>query len=267
MTLENVRCFSQDHITGSKDRLRRAANFRIPRTGGVIWAEIRTLLKSTWQWARSGRRASVLPPSSPHTRQHRWCDQPGPGRSTPFGMRCQIVSRLELDESIKTTLYEAQSRDRKVRYRGASMPSDCALDPDHEPPIGAHMVTRRWGYTHHGIYVGRGRVVQYGGLSLGLRRGPVEEVTLSQFALARAIWIRSSESKPLNRDEVVRRARSRLGENRYHVLRNNCEHFCEWCVCGEHRSYQVERLIACALFLRHLGPSTSLARSISGNRF
>jgi hypothetical protein len=32
----------------------------------------------------------------------------------------------------------------------------------------------------------------------------------------------------------------RLGEDRYSVLTNNCEHFCEWCVRGEHRSYQVD---------------------------
>jgi hypothetical protein len=127
---------------------------------------------------------------------------------------------------------------------------DYALDPDREPPIGAHMVTRRWGYTHHAIYVGRGRAVQYGGLSFGLRRGPVEEVSLSEFSSGRAIWIRSPAATSLNRDEVVRRARSRLGEDRYHVLKNNCEHFCEWCVSGEHRSYQVDRLLARASFLR-----------------
>jgi hypothetical protein len=127
---------------------------------------------------------------------------------------------------------------------------DYALDPDREPPIGAHMVTRRWAYTHHGIYVGQGRAVQYGGLSFGLRRGPVEEVGLAEFSSGRAIWIRSPGATSLNRDEVVRRARSRLGENRYHVLKNNCEHFCEWCVSGEHRSYQVDRLVARASFLR-----------------
>jgi hypothetical protein len=43
-----------------------------------------------------------------------------------------------------------------------------------------------------------------------------------------------------DQDEVVRRARLRLGEDRYSVLTNNCEHFCEWCVRGEHRSYQVD---------------------------
>src|SRR6266403_1759106 len=28
-----------------------------------------------------------------------------------------------------------------------------ALEPDREPPIGAHIITPRRGYTHHGIYI------------------------------------------------------------------------------------------------------------------
>ena len=139
---------------------------------------------------------------------------------------------------------EARSPRRKGCHPSGLRPGDYVLDPEREPPIGAHMVTPRRGYTHHGIYVGRGWVVQYGGLSRGLRRGPVEEVPLSQFAQGRTIWIRQQESSTLDRDEVVRRARVRLGENRYHVLTNNCEHFCEWCVRGEHRSCQVDELIA-----------------------
>ena len=123
-------------------------------------------------------------------------------------------------------------------------PSDQALLTGAEPSVGAHVVTPRRTFAHHGIYVGWGRVAQYGGLVHGLRRGPVEEVSLSQFAHGRSIWIRTSESIWLDPDEVVRRARQRLGENRYHVLTNNCEHFCEWCVRGEHRSYQVDELIA-----------------------
>ena len=123
-------------------------------------------------------------------------------------------------------------------------PTEQVLDPDHEPPIGAHLVTPRRVYTHHGIYAGDGRVVQYGGLSRGLRRGPVEEVSLSQFAQGREIRIRSEESNHFDREEVIRRARLRLGENRYHPLKNNCEHFCEWCVREEPRSYQVDELTA-----------------------
>lgn len=129
-------------------------------------------------------------------------------------------------------------------------PANDRVAPDHdealaiEPPIGAHIVTPRLGYTHHGIYVGGGRVVQYGGLSHRLRRGPVEEVSLSQFAQGRTVWIHPERARWSDPEEVVRRARLRLGENRYHVLTNNCEHLCEWCVRGEHRSYQVEELVA-----------------------
>jgi hypothetical protein len=128
--------------------------------------------------------------------------------------------------------------------RAGLRPTDYALDPAREPPIGSHIVTPRQGYTHHGIYMGGRRVVQYGGLSRGLRRGPVEEVSLSQFAQRREIRVRLYESRHFDRDEVICRARLRLGENRYHPLKNNCEHFCEWCVRGEPRSYQVEELSA-----------------------
>jgi hypothetical protein len=127
-----------------------------------------------------------------------------------------------------------------LRSRGRHrrrLPSDQTLDPEQEPPLGAHMVTPRRGYTHHGIYVGLGQVIQYG-------RGAVEEVSLSQFSHGRPIWVRLEGSRWSNRDEIARRARSRLGENRYNLLTNNCEHFCEWCVRGEHRSYQVDELIA-----------------------
>jgi hypothetical protein len=123
-------------------------------------------------------------------------------------------------------------------------PCDHPLDPEREPPLGAHIVTpRRW-YTHHGIYVGAGRVVQYGGLSWGLRRGTVEEVPLSQFAQGHQVWVRLMGSSWFDPHEVARRARMRLGEDLYSVLTNNCEHFCEWCVHGEHRSYQVDERVA-----------------------
>src|ERR1700722_19705472 len=121
---------------------------------------------------------------------------------------------------------------------------DHPLAPERAPPLGAHMVTPRRGYTHHGIYVGGGKVVQYGGLSWGLRRGPIEEVPLSQFSQGRSVWVRVVGSHWFDQHEVVRRARLRLGEDCYSVLTNNCEHFCEWCVRGEHRSYQVDERIA-----------------------
>src|SRR6266850_584597 len=86
-------------------------------------------------------------------------------------------------------------------------PTDRVLEPAREPPVGAHIITPRSVYTHHGIYVGEGRVIQYGGLSRGLCRGRVEEVSLSQFAHGRKIWVRSMGSSCFDREEVIRRAR------------------------------------------------------------
>jgi len=135
---------------------------------------------------------------------------------------------------------------RGKRSRCPVQACDRMLDVERQPPVGAHIVTPRRGYTHHGIYVGSGLVVQYGGLSRRLRRGPVEEVPMSKFSDGRPVWVRVGEFGWQDRPEVAHRARSRLGEDRYHLLTNNCEHFCEWCVRGEHRSYQVDEL-----FRRH----------------
>ncbi|WP_206171903.1 lecithin retinol acyltransferase family protein [Thiorhodococcus mannitoliphagus] len=41
-------------------------------------------------------------------------------------------------------------------------------------PLGAHLISPRGGYTHHGIYVGDGHVVHYSGLAAGRTSGPVE---------------------------------------------------------------------------------------------
>jgi Lecithin retinol acyltransferase len=109
--------------------------------------------------------------------------------------------------------------------------------------LGAHLVTARRGYTHHGIYVGGGRVVHYAGWSRAkFTCRPVEEVSLEEFANGRGVAVRGSPARYTGQ-EVVARARSRLGEDRYRVASNNCEHFCHWCLSGEHRSAQVERFL------------------------
>ena len=111
---------------------------------------------------------------------------------------------------------------------------------DATPPVAAHLVTSRIGYTHHGIHVGDGKVVHYPGLFRGWRAGPVEEVSLAEFARGRPVRVRPHVSARFGREDVVARARSRLGEDCYRILSNNCEHFCEWCVHGENRSRQID---------------------------
>ena len=120
--------------------------------------------------------------------------------------------------------------------------ADRLLHTDEEPPLGAHLITPRRGFLHHGIYVGACKVIHYAGLSQGLRRGPVEEVSLARFARGHSVWVRQHASSAFDLLEIVRRARSRLGENGYRLLTNNCEHFCEWCLRGVPRSLQVEEL-------------------------
>jgi Lecithin retinol acyltransferase len=118
--------------------------------------------------------------------------------------------------------------------------TDSLVVGDQEPPLGSHLVTARRVFLHHGIYVGGGRVVHYSGLAQGLHGGPVKEVPLGRFAAGWCVWIRPSTLSRFSTGEVVSRARSRLGEDNYRLLTNNCEHFCEWCLRGTPRSLQVE---------------------------
>lgn len=124
--------------------------------------------------------------------------------------------------------------------RGHNDDVDRLLDRDQEPALGSHLVTPRRGYLHHGIYVGAGKVVHYSGLAHGLRGGPVEEVSLARFAHGQRVRVRSGPPCAFDAGEVICRARSRVGEHRYRLLTNNCEHFCEWCLRGEARSFQIE---------------------------
>jgi Lecithin retinol acyltransferase len=134
---------------------------------------------------------------------------------------------------------------RRVRApSGRQIRGDRLLVDDQEPPLGAHLVTPRRGYLHHGIYVGARKVVHYSGLAHGLRRGPVEEVPFAHFARGEGVWVRSNAPSDFDVREIVCRARSRVGEDRYRLLTNNCEHLCEWCLHGAARSLQVEAWLA-----------------------
>jgi hypothetical protein len=106
---------------------------------------------------------------------------------------------------------------------------------------GTHLVTDRILYAHHGIYVGNGRVVHYAGLCNGWESGPVEEVSLEQFANGERVFASAHSSRSFSDAEIVARARSRLGERMYDILQNNCEHFSQWCVTGRRRSWQVRK--------------------------
>jgi len=141
-----------------------------------------------------------------------------------------------------------EHRDARVSGRKRAVSGghrgDWPLLGHQEPPLGSHLVTPRRGYLHHGIYVGARQVVHYAGLVQGLRRGPVEEVPFAHFAGGQRVWVRATAPSDFDAREVISRARSRVGEARYRLLTNNCEHFCEWCLRGAARSFQVEAWFA-----------------------
>jgi hypothetical protein len=101
-------------------------------------------------------------------------------------------------------------------------------------------------FTHHGIYVGDGSVVELynnwkkrSGTGSDVPR--IRRISLGEFANGREVKVRQyppSECDPPH--VVVERALSRLGEEGYNLFNNNCEHFATWCKMGEPRSSQVE---------------------------
>lgn len=104
---------------------------------------------------------------------------------------------------------------------------------------GDHLVTKRLGYTHHGIYLGQDKVIHYSGLTNGLRAGPVEVTSLDNFSQGKRTYVQSHKNRVFGHKQTVKRARSRLTEDKYNLLTNNCEHVINWCIYGKAHSEQV----------------------------
>lgn len=106
--------------------------------------------------------------------------------------------------------------------------------------IADHLITSRLGYEHHGIYIGDGCVVHYSGSHSFHKKGVIELTSLDSFASGKPLYVVSSAMRRFTRDELRERALSRLGETNYHLIFNNCEHFANWAIYGEHQSEQVQ---------------------------
>ena len=111
--------------------------------------------------------------------------------------------------------------------------------------LGDHLWVHRGGYEHHGIDDGEGCVVHYAG-GKGhegtSNSSAVQRCKMQQFSDGAVVNIRTYQSAEKQRvfppEVVVQRAYSRVGENKYHLVFNNCEHFATWCKCNKHRSAQ-----------------------------
>ena len=108
---------------------------------------------------------------------------------------------------------------------------------------GAHLVSDRGLYTHHGLYLRNKQVIHYSGLADGMESGPIEIVTLEEFHNGNGFTIQEHPNAKYSADKTIKRAKSRLGENNYSVSGNNCEHFVTWAIEGNHESKQVDKSI------------------------
>ncbi|MDM1248872.1 lecithin retinol acyltransferase family protein [Acinetobacter sichuanensis] len=110
-------------------------------------------------------------------------------------------------------------------------------------PLGTHLIVKNFGYSHHGIYAGKGRVIHYSGFAHFFKKRPIEITTLDKFARNRKIIIRLYEQPKFKGRHIVRRMRSRMHENNYHLIVNNCEHLCTWAITGIESSPQVVKMM------------------------
>ena len=113
-------------------------------------------------------------------------------------------------------------------------------------------VPRRHGlFNHHGIDLGDGTVAHY------LEGREILRSPVSEFSQGEVVSVMEhTNASPAG--VTLRRAMSRLGEQNYNLLFNNCEHFATWCKTGRHRSEQVDSVIDRARQWSRLMPSALL---------
>ena len=92
-------------------------------------------------------------------------------------------------------------------------------------------------YRHFGVEM------QGGGICENSPPG-IRIVSLPDFARGGTTWIQNPDATPEERAQAVERAAARIGERRYSLTANNCEHFANWCATGVAISHQVIAFIA-----------------------
>ena len=103
-------------------------------------------------------------------------------------------------------------------------------------------------FHHHGIDLGDGTVAHY------LEGREILRSSTDDFSQRQALTvIAHADASPTR--VTLQRAMSRIGEQNYNLLFNNCEHFATWCKTGRHRSGQVDSLLERARHWSGLMPS------------
>ncbi|MEA5574302.1 lecithin retinol acyltransferase family protein [Calothrix sp. UHCC 0171] len=104
---------------------------------------------------------------------------------------------------------------------------------------GNHIYVHYTGIVHHGIDCGDGTVIHYDGEKIA-------QVSIATFRAGNNQHFVKRYGQCDPDGKVIQRAKSRLGESKYNLLFNNCEHFATWCKTGLGDSEQVSNAGATA---------------------
>lgn len=88
-----------------------------------------------------------------------------------------------------------------------------------------HLKVKRLGYSHHALSISEYEVIHY-------QDGEVKFESIENFAKGAVIHVVDTP-RLYKKDEVITRAYSKLGERKYNLIFNNCEHFVRWALNGD----------------------------------
>lgn len=106
-------------------------------------------------------------------------------------------------------------------------------------------------YQHFGIYLSDNCIIHYDGKQddLLLRKMYVRVTDIERFLNGKENYkVKQIKNRNYSSDEVVKRAKSKIGSQDFNIILNNCEHFANWCKTGNRKSNQVN-LVLGAVFL------------------
>lgn len=96
-------------------------------------------------------------------------------------------------------------------------------------------------YKHYAIYINDNSVIHYDGKidDIWLRKMCIRKSTMDRFLDGKNKYYIYNNEAGYSPKDTVNRAKSRIGEKKFNLIWNNCEHFAMWCKIGKNESYQV----------------------------
>jgi len=99
-------------------------------------------------------------------------------------------------------------------------------------------------YHHYGIFISEDEIIQFGlpndpgkpANEIFILSTKVEDFLSAGGEIEVGVPNKAEKDKMRSTKEIIEIARSRIGENGYDILHNNCEHFVNSCVFGESNS-------------------------------